>query len=418
MQRTVPPLIAEHPALILKASGDAIHHGGLGVARTLGRLGVPVYAVVAGGCTPLSVSSYVRKSFIWKSWPEDRASYLHAMSEIGKRFDRRIVLFSMDDLSAIYAGENAIELSPWFILPHVEREIPRRLADKTALNSLCRKAGIPIARSVVASSLDDALAFTRSSKFPVVVKAAKQWDLLHGRFSAQVVRSVRDLTMFYEGMHGSESIVQEYIEGEDWISHGYYNSKSGLRVTFTGRKLLSYPAGAGSTARGLSIPNDTLQRQTECLLQSVCYSGIVDIDWRRDKVDRQYKMLDCNPRVGQNFRMFENRAGIDVVRAQYLDLTGQKIQNAPMVAGRLFSVESFSLLSLLRGTYHRHWPSEEDAPTPRADTEFAWMSREDPLPVLIMGVRFPLSLIRRACRRVARRFRSVQYKLQRRAAPN
>ena len=64
------------------------------------------------------------------------------------------------------------------------------------------------------------------------------------------------------------------------------------------------------------------------------------MDWRLDKRDGQYKILDCNPRIGLNFRMFENdTAGIDVVRAQHLSLTGRSLDRAPMVQGHLLTVE-------------------------------------------------------------------------------
>src|ERR1700690_77343 len=64
-----PSLDTRFPALILKASRDFIHHGALGVARTLGRLDVPVYAVVEDAYTPLATSRYLTKAFVWKSWP-------------------------------------------------------------------------------------------------------------------------------------------------------------------------------------------------------------------------------------------------------------------------------------------------------------------------------------------------------------
>ena len=72
------------------------------------------------------------------------------------------------------------------------------------------------------------------------------------------------------------------------------------------------------------------------------------MDWRQDKRDGQYKILDCNPRVGMNFRMFENSAAIDVVRAQHLNLTGRSI-DLQMIEGRLFTVEPYYLLSYIRG---------------------------------------------------------------------
>ena len=112
---------------------------------------------------------------------------------------------------------------------------------------------------------------------------------------------------------------------------------------------MDYPRGAGSTAIGLSLDNETLREQAETLLRTIGYSGICDLDWRRDARDGQYKLLDCNPRIGLNFQMFQNAAGIDVVRALHLDLNGRKIQHSPMIEGRLFVAEQLYLRSFLRG---------------------------------------------------------------------
>jgi len=38
-----------------------------------------------------------------------------------------------------------------------------------------------------------------------------------------------------------------------------------------------------------------------------------------------YHLLDFNPRPGAQFRLFTDRAGTDVVRAQHLDLTGRAV---------------------------------------------------------------------------------------------
>ena len=65
----LPSLDTTYPVLILKASRGIIHHGAVGIARTLGRLGVPVYAVVEDSFTPLATSRYLTKAFVWKSWP-------------------------------------------------------------------------------------------------------------------------------------------------------------------------------------------------------------------------------------------------------------------------------------------------------------------------------------------------------------
>ena len=152
----------------------------------------------------------------------------------------------------------------------------------------------------------------------------------------------------------------------------------------------------GSTALGTVGRKRSSRVASEKLLHAVGYSGIIDMDWRKDERDGQYKILDCNPRVGQNFRMFENAAGVDVVRAQHLDLSGRRIEDAARIEGRLFSVESFYVLALLRRV--PRGASKQDAAKylPAKSRERAWWSSDDPMPVLSMSVRLALRLPGRA----------------------
>jgi D-aspartate ligase len=386
----LPSLDAQYPALILKMSRTPIHHGALAVARTLGRLGVPVYAVAEDAYTPLAMSRHLTKAFVWDSCPTDPESFVKAMSLIADFIARPTIIFPMDDLSAVSVAENAASLARWFIIPSVPPRLPRQLANKACFHALCADIGIPFARSVVPHSFDDVRAFTESTEFPVVVKAAEQWLPLKDTFVTKIIQTPEQLLKLCENYNyeGSQRlIIQEHIPGEDWICHGYYNSDKNINVTFTGIKLRSYPPDAGSTALGLSLDNETLRCVSEKLLKAVAYSGIIDMDWRKDERDGQYKILDCNPRVGQNFRMFENSAGIDVVRAQHLDLSGRNIDNAALIEGRLFSVESFYALALLRRLARGASKQDAGKYLPPKSRERAWWSSDDPLPFLMMSGR-------------------------------
>jgi len=325
---------------------------------------------------------------------------------IAEFIDHPTVIIPMDDLSAVCVAENAGGLARWFLLPQVPPQLPRQLANKVSLYALCAKIGIPSVRSVVPHSVDDVRAFAQGTAFPVVVKAAEQWLLLHDRFSTKVIQTPRELFEFYEKINCAEdsrTILQEYIAGDDWISHGYYNSEKNIYVTFTGRKLMAFPAGAGSTALGVSVGNETLRCQSEKFLKAVAYSGITDMDWRKDERDGQYKILDCNPRVGQNFRMFENSAAIDVVRAQHLDLTGRCIDCAPMIDGRLFTVESFCLQALLRRPRRSTLKPDVGIYLRPGGRELAWWTGDDQLPFFMMSVRLLIRVLERVFRHLAGR---------------
>ena len=132
-------------------------------------------------------------------------------------------------------------------------------------------------------------------------------------------------------------MLQEFIPGgidQDWFFHGYCDAASTCRPAFTGVKERSYPAHAGLTSLGRCEPNAVLSDQVTALLGKLGYRGILDLDLRLDRRDGEYKLLDFNPRLGAQFRLFQTTAGIDVATAAYLDLTGAAIPEGAPVAGR------------------------------------------------------------------------------------
>ena len=57
------------------------------------------------------------------------------------------------------------------------------------------------------------------------------------------------------------------------------------------------------------------------LMQAVRYRGPLDMGYRFDARDGQYKLLDVNPRIGSTFRLFAAENGLDISRVLYLHLT-------------------------------------------------------------------------------------------------
>ena len=53
-------------------------------------------------------------------------------------------------------------------------------------------------------------------------------------------------------------------------------------------------------------------------MKTIGYMGIMDFDYRLDLRDGRYKLLDFNPRIGAQFRLFESHDGMDVARAMSL----------------------------------------------------------------------------------------------------
>ena len=145
---------------------------------------------------------------------------------------------------------------------------------------------------------------------------------------------------------------------------------------------------AGLTSLGRSVANDKLRDEITSLLARLGYRGLLDLDIRLDARDGQYNLLDFNPRLGAQFRVFRDTAGTDVALAAYLDLTGQAIPPGEQVNGRTFLVENYDPLSAL-ANWRRGRPRACGRGCLRCATvdETAWFARDDLRPFGLMCLR-------------------------------
>jgi predicted ATP-grasp superfamily ATP-dependent carboligase len=396
------------PVLVFTMSSYDLQHGTLGVVRSLGRMGVRVYPVVGGRFTPVALSRYSAGSLVWKPYRECDEQVVHGLGTLGKRLGRPTILIPADDQAAVLVAEHSAQLAEWFVYPQLPLQLPRKVADKRCLYCLCKNLGVPCPEAAFVSSLDELHDFAERTAFPVVVKAATREQVPPGAQSTSIARTPDELFALYRQIRtpgNTEVILQEYLpsdSAEDWIFHGYCNPKTNCFLGFTGKKLRSYPAFAGQTALGIPVENEALLRQTEKLLKGIGYAGIVDLDYRFDRRDGKYKLLDFNPRMGANLRLFENAEGVDVVRALHLDLSGRTVPIAPMLTNRKFIVECLDLPAAVqymrRGSLTlRGWLASLKGPR-----EVAWFCVDDPLPALNMSLRILFRGLAHAVRAVLR----------------
>ena len=366
------------PTVVLKFDPNVMHHGGLGVIRSLGRLGVPVYGVHEGPWAPAANSRYLRGRFFWQPNPDEVERVQAGLLRLADRIGQPAVLVPTDDAGSIFLAEHGDGLREHFLFPAPPRDLPRRVAGKYSLHELCREVGMPSVQAAVPESLEAARAFAADAGFPLIAKLTAPWSG-HGR-----IRSTSTCAQEGVGL-----MLQEFIPGgpgQDWFFHGYCDASSTCRPAFTGVKERSYPAHAGLTCLGRSEPNDKLRDQITGLLQRIGYQGILDLDIRFDARDGQYKLLDFNPRIGAQFRLFRDAAGTDVATACYLDLTGQAIPEREQVSRR-FVVENYDPIAAFRYWRGGELDLRSWLSSVRTIDETAWFARDDLRPFGVMCLR-------------------------------
>jgi D-aspartate ligase len=385
---TPPEIDNSTPILIFGLSRGALHHGALGIARSGGRLGIPVYRVGRERWGPAALSRYSRGWLAVSDRFSDEA-ILDALLKLGERIGRAM-LVPIDDVGSVFVDTHTEALKGAFLFPDQPPGLARELSSKRGMYELCQKHGISTPVSLFPGSEADVIEQAEQMSYPTVVKCINVGDTAPSAPRVAIAMDREHLLRAYrlmESPRGHNVMLQEYIPGTPesvWMFNGYFDRNSDCRIGFTGRKIRQSPPYTGVTTLGVCEVNDTVKESTTRLMKAVGYRGIIDIGYRYDARDDSYNLLDVNPRIGGTFRLFVGPDGIDVLRAMYLDLTDQEIPASIEPNGRRWLVEPQDLISSV--VYRRRGDITVPgwARSLRGVSETAWFARDDPLPFLAL----------------------------------
>ena len=384
-----PQLDPAVPALLIRLDWNPAHHATLGVIRSLGRAGVPVHAVLENGRVPSARSRYLTGAHSWLR-PElgstRPAELVDRLCRLAERVGGQPVLYPMDDAGALLLAEHGAPLTEFARFPAVTAAAPARVADKARLAELCRAAGIAQPDTRIPVDAAGLAATVAELGLPLIAKWSRPWLLRPGsglRSTALVTRAAEAELLFARRAEaGCELLLQRWIPataGGDRFFHGYFTRAAGsggavgaladgpvvCRFGASGRKDLAWPRGAGLTARGTWLPEPAVEAAACRVVEAAGFTGVVDLDFRLDPTTGRYVLLDFNPRLGAQFRLFTDPTGLDLPRAVHLDLTGRGVPPLLASPGRRLTVETYDPLGALR---------------PGRGLERAWFARDDPAP--------------------------------------
>ncbi len=379
--RLGPQLDPDLPAVVLWVPQFPLQHSCLGVFRSLGRAGVPVYAVVADPHAPVAKSRYLRGQILWQPHRGERyGSLLSRLIDFGRKQGRRSIIVCTSDEMAVFVARHRAALQDWFALPDVAPKLPAELADKHSLAKICQRNGTLIPPSVTVDTMAELNAVIDEIELPVMVKSTALRGQVQSVENSTLVKTREDLReLAAQWSEPFQVLLQEYLPDEhceDWFTHGYCSATGYAEVVFTGRKVRTWPVHGGATAAAYTAADPELAMLARLFCARVGYRGIFDMDWRLDNRSGRYYLLDFNPRVGAQFRMFEDDAGIDVVRALHLDMSDRPIPVGSQISGERFVVEPWDMASIV-STRRHPLDGLGGASRPRG----AWLAFDDMAPV-------------------------------------
>jgi predicted ATP-grasp superfamily ATP-dependent carboligase len=380
-----PTLLADNstPAVLL----GCFKHGGVGVVRSLGRLGVPVHCVDAQPTAPAFFSKYCRERLVWDLHRASEAEALRFLEALGRRIGRS-VLIATSDIGAMFIADHADVLREWFLFPDADADLIRSLCSKREMYHVAHQHGVHTPETVFPESRADVLEYLESARFPVLLKPI--YSYLPGRPPQPLllVHTARELLEHYDAnddVANRNLMLQEFVPGgndQTYTFNGYFDRTGRCALAFTGRKLRNFPGEFGQGSLGECRKVDEVETTTVRFMEEVGYRGCLDLGYRYDARDGQFKVNDINPRVGAMFRLFVGANGMDVVRAMYQDLTGQPVVPSATQEGRRWMVEDEDLLSAFRRFRRGDLTLREWGASLGGVEELSYVSWDDPRPVV------------------------------------
>ncbi|HZI55925.1 MAG TPA: hypothetical protein VFF39_04085 [Verrucomicrobiae bacterium] len=389
-----------------------------GITRSVGRHGVPVYALNDHLHDPLRYSRYIRECFLFPDDPSQPRAYAgdsvanedvlcRLMLEWGARFQHKPVLFATSDWYARFLSNQQQKLAQRFLFHWVPPELFSTIVDKGTMVRFCERAGVKVPRTHITRPEDDMAQVARDFVYPCLVKPMHRYTASFPVESAKVLvaKNAQEAQAFFEKypqMKGA-TLMQELIEGGDDQVFQYtalVNAQGQIAAHATVRKLRQYPAGYGSMCYGQTEKNEELAAEGRKLILALGYRGLGSLEFKRRQKDGGYYFIEMNTRLPWYNGIFAD-AGVNLAHHAYLDLTGQSSESSPPFQREHTTWVGFHNYSGWRRETRSQHPigfGKFVASVARAKS-YAWWNWKDPGPFLGSG-NFAL---RRAAGKILRR---------------
>jgi D-aspartate ligase len=385
--------------------------GGLAIMRSLGELGVRIHGIDSDPDAAGLQSRYCRTRSFASLELRDSGELLAELDRVSANLGTKAVLIPTSDDTALFVAQNREHLARRFMFQDNGAQLVSDLISKQGMARLANESGVPVPGTLFPGSEADVRAYIEGAgQFPVMLKAIDGVRLAKRTgVKMVIVRSADELLERFRELDEPgfpNLMLQEYIPGGDdqiYIFNGYFDAQSECLAAFTGHKIRQFPVHVGCASLGVCRTNADVAHLTMRFMKVIGYRGVLDIGYRFDARDGKYKVLDINPRVGQAFRLFVDKDGLDSVRALYLDLTGQSVPACVPREERKWLIEDMDIVSsyhyyregsLSLGDWLRSFKGVEES---------MWFRWRDPWPFLQMAGR----LLRQAAFWMVKRLRRM-----------
>lgn len=307
----------EQPLPVADTAGAIViggAYGSLGIVRSLGRRGIPVWVLT----NDQLMARFSRYAVRCPAWPAaSHAAQAVRLLEMAERHGLEgWTLFPGGDVEAELLSRYREQLSTHFRVTAPPWDVMQWAHNKRLTYELANRLGVDYPWTYCPQSREELERL--DCPFPVILKpAVKERRNAFTMAKAWRVNDRRALLARYDEARSLVDtgviVLQEFIPGagEAQFSYAALWGPGGPVASLVARRARQYPVEFGY--------NSTFVETVDCpeveslslrLLNAIGYTGLVEVEFKYDARDGRYKLLDINARTW-TWHMLGRRAGID-----------------------------------------------------------------------------------------------------------
>jgi len=372
----------------------------LGIVRSLGRRRIPVWVIKQGGHLVAAASRYVRRRVPWPDADDpERIDFLLDLSV--RNGLKGWALIPTDDYAVNLASVYHDVLSKQYRVTVPSWEKLQWACDKRVLHKLAQKLGIDQPWTTYVPTKEELT--NLDCPFPVILKPA-----IHLKPSSLAIPKAWRADNRQELLARLEEaanfiplenlIAQEMVPGGGETQFSYAAlCKDGLPLaSIVARRLRQYPKDFGQFSTFVeTVDEPQVVAAAERLLAATRFTGLAEVEFKKDPRDGRFKLLDVNPRVW-GWHTLSVPAGVDFSYLLWLLTKGEPVPMAQARAGERWIHGSADLRVAIGEILNGGFSLASYLSSVRGPKESAIFAWDDPLPGLLDLPLFAYSLGKRA----------------------
>jgi D-aspartate ligase len=332
------------------------HIQGLSNTRSFGEAGVPVIVVDTGECIARH-SRYCKGFYRCPAYGSDELVFflIHLAKVKGLK---GWLLMPSNDHAVYTISHHKKRIEKYFKIITPELEIIDNIYNKAKLLDTAVSIGIPVPKTYYAQDLN-MKGFSLS--FPVLTRGCFGLDFYKALgckvFVANDLEELRGQFFFIQKSFSvSKTLTQEVIQDvgtNKTISYCAFCVGGDIKAFWMGEKLREHPFRFGTATFARSVFIKECHDQSRPLLKTLHYTGVCEVEYIRDPNDRDYKLIEINPRTWLWVGLARG-CGVDFARMAYEFVNGMnsnypKEYETGVCWINPFTDTAYALMSMIKG---------------------------------------------------------------------